>query len=67
MGKPERREIVMKKKDVQIGQTYWAKVSGRVVRVRLLSPSPYKGWDAINLETSRQVHIKTAARLRGEA
>ena len=56
----------MLKKDVKIGATYWAKVSGRVVPVRITRKSVYKGWDAVNTVTKREVHIATAARLRGE-
>jgi len=54
----------MKKKDVEIGGTYEAKVSGRVVQVRLLHESPYGGWMAESLATGRIVRIRTAARLR---
>jgi len=55
----------MKKKDVQIGHVYAAKVSGRVVPVRLIRESQYGGgWIATNTKTNRDVLIKTAARLR---
>jgi hypothetical protein len=54
----------MKKKDVQIGAVYSAKVSGRVVDVVVQDESPYGGWYGENLETGRQVRIKTAQRLR---
>jgi len=56
----------MKKAEVIIGQTYRAKVSGRLVNVRITGLSRYGGWDAINTATDRQVHIKTSARLRGK-
>ena len=54
----------MKKKDVEIGKTYLAKVSGKVVPVRITGESRYGGWDAVNTKTKRSVRIKTAARLR---
>jgi hypothetical protein len=54
----------MKKKDVIVGGRYTAKVSGKVVTVRLLRENPWGGWTARNLDTGREVHIKTAARLR---
>ncbi|RMF84298.1 MAG: hypothetical protein D6744_03325 [Planctomycetota bacterium] len=54
----------MKKKDVEIGATYVAKVSGKLARVRIERESPYGGWDAKNVETGRRVRIKSAQRLR---
>ena len=54
----------MKKKDVSIGRTYVAKVSGGLTTVRLTGESPYGGWDAVNTKTGRAVRIRTAARLR---
>jgi hypothetical protein len=56
----------MKKKDVELGKIYTVKVSGRIVPVRILRLSPYGGWVGQNLITTREVHIKTAGRLRGE-
>lgn len=55
----------MKKKDVRIGETYTVKVSGRLVPVRLYAECSYGGWYGTNLKTNKQVHVKTAARLRG--
>lgn len=57
----------MLKKDVQIGNTYAAKVSGRIARVRIDSESRYGGWNGTNIDTGRAVRIKSAARLRGPA
>jgi len=57
----------MTKKQVWIGSVYWAKVSEKIVKVRILCASPFGGWDALNLETDRRVRIKTAGRLRGPA
>ena len=55
----------MKKAEVFIGRTYWAKVSGCVVPVRIDSEARGKGWNATNTRTGRTVRILTAARLRG--
>ena len=54
----------MKKNEVTIGGVYAAKVSGKVVPVRITGPSPYGGWDAVNTQTQRAVRIRSAARLR---
>lgn len=54
----------MKKSEVAIGSTYIAKVSGRLVPVRIVAESSYGGWDAINVETKRSIRIKSAQRLR---
>lgn len=57
----------MRKADVSIGQRYVAKVSGRIVAVRLTGENPYGGWDAVNEDTGRTVRIRTAAKLRRSA
>jgi hypothetical protein len=54
----------MRQREITIGNAYEARVSGKVTTVRILSKSPYKGWVAKNEATGREVHIKTAARLR---
>jgi hypothetical protein len=54
----------MKKRDVQLGATYLVKVSGKLTKVRLTRESPYGGWEGVNLATHREVHIRSAARLR---
>lgn len=54
----------MKKRDVQIGGEYRAKVSGTRTVVRILRECPYGGWDAVNTATGRDVRIRTAARLQ---
>jgi hypothetical protein len=56
----------MKRAEVEIGQTYRAKVSGKVVNVRITGNLYFGGWIATNLQTGRQIRIKTAARLRGK-
>ena len=55
----------MKKADVKVGGTYAAKVSGKVVPVRIDAENPRGGWDATNTATGRKVRIKSARRLRG--
>ena len=54
----------MTKKSVRVGQIYAAKVSGIISHVRIIGESPYGGWNAINIDTRRDVRIKTAGRLR---
>ncbi len=54
----------MKKKEIEVGGTYAAKVSDRVVPVRILRESPYGGWDARNEITGRSVRVRSAQRLR---
>ena len=56
----------MKKSEVRIGRTYRAKVTDKLVSVRIDAENPNGGWDATNLETNRKVRIKTAQRLRSE-
>lgn len=57
----------MKKEQVKIGGTYLAKVTDKVVPVRLDKENPQGGWDATNLATNKKVRIKSAQRLRGPA
>ena len=56
----------MKKNDIKIGSTYTAKITNRVVPVRIDRTNPHGGWDATNLTTKKKVRIKSAAKLRGE-
>jgi hypothetical protein len=57
----------MKQKDVLgIGHIYIVKVSGHLVPVKLIAESPYGGWVGQNLNTGREVRIRTAAKLRRE-
>lgn len=61
----------MLKKQINIGSVYVAKIyvakiSGRLVRVQINSVSNYGGWNATNLDTNRQIRIKSAAKLRKE-
>lgn len=54
----------MKKADIKVGATYVAKVTNRVVQVRIDAENPSGGWDATNLTTKKKIRIKTAGRLR---
>jgi hypothetical protein len=54
----------MKKADVKIGATYRAKVSGKLVDVRIDAECTGGGWTATNLATKKSVRIKSAQRLR---
>lgn len=55
----------MKKNDVKIGGTYAAKVTNKVVPVRIDAENARGGWDATNEATGKKVRIKSAQRLRG--
>jgi len=57
----------MKKHEVKLGSEYVAKVSGKLVHVRIDSENPHGGWGATNLATKKTVRIKSAQRLRAEA
>ena len=61
----------MKMKEVVVGQTYLARISGNLVRVRIdaeIERRTFKatrtGWRATNLATGREVTIKSASKLR---
>lgn len=56
----------MRKAQVRLGGRYEAKISGKIVVVRLTNENPHGGWNAINESTGRTVRIKTAAKLRCE-
>ena len=55
----------MKKDQVKLGGEYLAKVSGKVVPVRIDKENPHGGWDATSAATGKSVRIKSAQRLRG--
>ena len=57
----------MKREEVQIGKVYTAKVTDKLVPVRIDGENRHGGWDATNLATGKRVRIKSAQRLRGEA
>ena len=57
----------MKKDQVKIGRLYVAKVSDKLVTVRIDSTHSGGGWNATNTATGKRIRIKSARRLRGVA
>jgi len=57
----------MKKNEVKIGGVYTAKVTNRLVQVRIDTASRYGGWDGTNLVTNKKIRIKSPAKLREAA
>jgi hypothetical protein len=57
----------MKKADVKIGGQYYANVSGKKVEIRIDAEKSRGGWEATNLTTGKQIHIKSAQRLQAAA
>jgi hypothetical protein len=49
---------------VVINGLYWAKVSDKLVKVRILRRLTIGGWSAENQSTKREIHIRSAQRLR---
>lgn len=57
----------MKKAEVKRGGKYAAKVSGRICTVQIIGERAWgTGWNARNLDTNRDIIIKSAAKLRYE-
>jgi len=61
----------MLQKEVQVGSRYRAKISGRIVTVRITAKIERQhlrmtttGWTAVNEQTGKTVVIKSAAKLR---
>ena len=54
----------MKKSEVKVGGVYTAKVTNKVVQVRIDAESRHGGWDATNLQTGKKVRILSPQRLR---
>lgn len=54
----------MKNAEIKIGETYLAKVTNKVVPVRIDAEHTGGGWTATNLTTSKTIRIKSAQRLR---
>src|SRR5438445_8441149 len=61
---PRLRRPIMKKDEIKLGGTYLAKVSDKVVPVRIDAESTLGGWNATNLATDKKVRIKNAQRVR---
>ena len=56
----------MMKDEVQIGKVYTAKVTDKVVSVRIDAENPHGGWEATNLASGKKIRIKGPQRLRAE-
>ncbi len=56
----------MKQNEIKVGGVYTAKVSDRVVPVRIDSTHSAGGWNATNTKTGKRIRIKSAQRLRSE-
>jgi hypothetical protein len=56
----------MRKADVTVGKVYIVKVSGKLARVKLTNTCRQGGWMGVNLDTNREVRIKTGGKLRRE-
>lgn len=54
----------MKKSQVEIGKVYAAKISGKIQPVRITGVNQYGGWNGRNETTGREIHIKSAQKLR---
>lgn len=70
MSRPVNEDVAYKvltriNADILVGKVYTAKISGRIVPVKITSLSRYggRGWDGINLLTGNFARIKTARRL----
>lgn len=51
-------------KDIFVGQIYLVKISGKLQQVKILKSCPSGGWIATNLATSRNIRLRTGARVR---
>ncbi len=57
----------MKKNEVKVGGVYLAKVTNKVVPVKITSENPSGGYHGLNLKTGKTIKLKSAQRLRGPA
>ena len=57
----------MKKNEIKIGGLYVAKVSDRLVTVRIDSTNSHGGWNGTNTATGKRIRVKSAQRLRAAA
>ena len=57
----------MKKNEVKVGGVYLAKVTNKVVPVKITSENPSGGYQGLNLKTGKKIKVKSAQRLRGPA
>jgi hypothetical protein len=64
--KEQTQGVTMLKSDVHIGGYYTTTVSGKPAAVRIDSVNRFGGWIATNMNTGRQVTIKSGRRLQRE-
>lgn len=67
----------MKRNEVLVGESYYCKVSGHLCVIKIVADRGYqpnfkgheihRGWTGKNLTTGREVHVRSALRLRGLA
>lgn len=68
----------MKQAEVKVGEVYFAKVSGKLSRVKITeecrprysysnTSARHGGWSAVTIDTHRTIHIRSAAHLRKQA
>ena len=51
----------MKKDQIKVGGLYTAKVSDKLVTVRIDSVSSHGGWNATNTATGKAIRVKSAS------
>ena len=54
----------MRKSEIELGQTYLVKVSGKLAPVQIHHESSLGGWAAVNLRTKRAIRIRSGLRIR---
>lgn len=62
--KQKKRTPRLHKSDIEVGQVYTARITGKLARVRITGDHPRGGFQGINLETDRFVRVKSAGNLR---
>ena len=55
----------MKKEDVLVGTAYVVKIGEKMVAVKILHEHLRGGWVGRNMTTGREIHIRSAQKLRG--
>jgi len=54
----------MKKTEIECGERYVAKVTGKLTLLHIIRPLDAGGWLAVNCSTGRTIRVRSAARLR---
>jgi hypothetical protein len=55
----------MLRSQIETGSTYLARVSGKVVPLKILRKLPTGGWRALNMLSGRKIRVKSGRRLLG--